>query len=47
MMLTPAAVTEGTQSIAQIKGNITFKDVSFRYINESNHILNKLNFEVP
>ena len=46
MMLTPASVTEGSQDIIDIKGNISFKNVSFRYINESNHIFNNLNFNV-
>jgi ABC-type bacteriocin/lantibiotic exporter with double-glycine peptidase domain len=46
MMVTPASVTEGTQDITKMQGKITFKNVSFRYINESNNMLNNLSFNV-
>ena len=32
MMLSPASVVEGTQDVLQMKGNISFQNVSFRYI---------------
>ena len=30
-----------------IKGQINFKDVSFKYIKENNQILNSINLEIP
>jgi ABC-type multidrug transport system fused ATPase/permease subunit len=32
--------------MGEVKGAITFRDVSFRYVNESNNIFNNLNFSV-
>jgi ATP-binding cassette subfamily B protein len=46
MMLTPSSVVEGSEALPEVHGEITFKNVSFRYINDSNHILNQLSFTV-
>ena len=47
IMETPCSILEGTQQIEQVKGRIQFKDVHFKYVNESSHVLLDLNFEVP
>ena len=46
-METPNSVVEGTHMLEPIRGQIQFKDVHFKYINESEHVLLDLNFEVP
>ena len=38
---------EGADTLESIRGRIEFKDVHFKYINESEHVLLDLNFEVP
>lgn len=33
MMQTPSSVVEGTKDVASVAGEITFRNVTFRYIN--------------
>jgi ABC-type transport system involved in Fe-S cluster assembly fused permease/ATPase subunit len=47
IMETPCSVQEGTNNLETVQGHIQFRNVHFKYINESNHVLLDLNFDIP
>lgn len=46
IMRTPASVQPGNREIDSLKGEIEFKNVGFRYLNEASNILEDLSFKV-
>ena len=45
-MQTPSKVVEGTQEVTSVDGKISFKNVGFSYLYDSNFIFNNLNFTI-
>lgn len=42
----PARVKEGTENYTDVKGNIRFENVAFHYLDQTDHIIENLSFEV-
>lgn len=46
ILQTPANVQEGTKSLPQLRGDVAFEQVSFKYLHDAENILDKLSFTV-